>query len=145
MALTWNSGPFERYLEAELGRRLDAAAIEVQSHTRTLLSKDGTGKRKNRVRNKAGKLVKSKKLVYNANPSKPGDPPALQTGRLRGSIAWDKPSLYVRRVGPGVKYGRPLELGSPKTHLLPRPFMVRALKERVARIRALMRRPLTGI
>ena len=144
MSLNWDPSRFQKYLDAEMNRRLDASAIEVANHVKELLSAEGTGQRKRRVRNKKGKLVTSKKLVYNANPSKPGDPPALQTGRLRGSYAWER-NGFVRRVGTNVKHGRPLELGAPKIHLAARPHLLRALMERRARIDALMRKPITGV
>ncbi len=63
-----------------------------------------------------------------APPSAPGRPPAVRTGRLRGSITW---RLGVDLLGPyadigtAVIYGRYLELGT--AYIAPRPFLTPAL------------------
>ena len=143
MPVNWNGDAFLKYLNREMARRIDAATTEVQSHAKELLSVEGTGQRKRRVRSKkTGKLRKSKKLVYNANPSKPGEPPHVQTGRLRGGVARERVGM-VGRVGTNVKYGRSLEQGTKK--MAKRPWLLRALLERRAAIGRIMRKPLTGI
>lgn len=136
--LRWNGAEFLRRLNRELRQRLSVCAIATASHARKLISIDGTGTRTRRVRNAGGKLIRSKKLVYNANPSKPGEPPRKQTGRLLGSVAWEISGLAAR-VGTNVKYGRWLELATAR--MLARPWLRRALKEMQGFIRAVMCRP----
>jgi phage gpG-like protein len=65
-------------------------------------------------------------LVYGANPSKPGDPPHKQRGRLLASVAWEVVDT-VARVGTNLNYGRWLELGTTK--MAARPWLRRALAE----------------
>lgn len=55
------------------------------------------------------------------HPSPPGQPPAVQTGRLRASIAWGFVGPQVARVGTNVKYAPALELGTK--YMAPRPFL----------------------
>lgn len=64
--------------------------------------------------------------------SKPGDPPAQDTGALRRSTFIERTERGVR-VGVAMAYGLPLELGTTragrnnKTVIVPRPFMRPAL------------------
>lgn len=136
--LKWNGLQFLALLNAELRRRLSACAIATTNHAKKLINVDGTGRRTIRKRNAKGKLVRSKKLVYGAHPSKPGEPPRKQTGRLLGSVAWEISGL-VARVGTNVKYGRWLELATAR--MAARPWLRRALKEMLGFIEAVMRRP----
>lgn len=95
---------------------------------------------------KTGALVhekrtsKSQRLAYNAFPSKPGEPPRVQTGRLRGSVAWEMSSKFIARVGTNVKYGRWLESGTRK--MRPRPWLRRALNEMVGEINRILGLPI---
>jgi phage gpG-like protein len=134
----WNGPQFLKLLVAELRRRLSACAVVTTNHARKLISVEGTGKSTTKVRNAKGKLVKRTKLIYGAHPSKPGEPPRKQTGRLAASVAWEIQGLSAR-VGTNVKYGRWLELAT--THMAARPWLRRALKEMQGFIRAVMCRP----
>jgi len=64
-----------------------------------------------------------------APPSAPGQPPAVRTGRLRGSITWrigrDAVSPYVD-VGTAVAYGLFLEEGTRRMRA--RPYLRPALE-----------------
>lgn len=64
-----------------------------------------------------------------APPSEPGRPPAVVTGRLRGSVTWrlgeDALGLYAD-IGTAVEYGLYLELGT--IYMAPRPFLRPALE-----------------
>jgi HK97 gp10 family phage protein len=75
-------------------------------------------------------------------PSKPGDPPHVQTGVLRSSIKveWDGERRVV--VGPSVAYGRHLEFGTRK--VAARPFMRPALMRVLARLPKLFQGLMTG-
>src|SRR4051812_40404614 len=105
--LKWHGPQVLALLTAELQRRLRACAILVAGHAKRLLSTEGTSKGGG-GRNAKGQF---KKLKYNVSPSSPGDPPHLQTGRLRASVAWELVGL-VARVGSSLKYARWLELGT---------------------------------
>lgn len=61
-------------------------------------------------------------------PSRPGEPPRVDMGRLRSSITHEIVGM-VGRVGTNVKYGRYLELGTSK--MLPRPWLIPALKKSI--------------
>lgn len=62
--------------------------------------------------------------------SAPGEPPAVDTGLLRGSIQIDpsglSQSMPTIRVGTNLVYARPLEYGTFR--MAPRPYMRPALK-----------------
>lgn len=62
-------------------------------------------------------------------PSRPGEPPHVDTGRLRSSITHEVEETLtgiVGRVGTNVVYGRFLELGTSK--MKARPFLRPALR-----------------
>ena len=81
--------------------------------------------------NKAAIFLESYiKKSFGTSPSQPGDPPGVDTGRLRNSIAheieeqlWD----IIGRVGTNVEYARDLELGNKQ--IKPRPYLRRAIEE----------------
>ena len=57
-------------------------------------------------------------------PSAPGEPPHVDTGRLRSSITFEfesSRSQFEARVGTNVIYGKFLELGT--VHIRPRPWL----------------------
>lgn len=132
-----NFGRFRRDMHAEQKRRLSRAAIVVDRHAKELLSVSGTG-----VRGAGGQIVRAvkrtKKTIYGAFPSAPGQPPRKQTGHLRRSVAWEL--VYgvrmVARVGTNIRYGRWLELGTSK--MLPRPWLVRAFREMQGQVRSIL-------
>ena len=119
----------------ELQRRLRACAILVASHAKRLLSVEGTSKGGG-GRNGKGQF---KRLRYNANPSAPCDPPHLQTGHLRRSVAWELAGM-VARVGTNLRYGRWLEFGT--STIAARPWLRRALAECRAQIVAILSKPM---
>lgn len=125
---TWRGDAIRKQIEAEVSRRLDAAAITVTNHVRQMISREGAGK------------SRSGKLIYGAHSSKPGEPPRKQTGRLAASMAWERNGLEVR-VGTSVKYAPWLEFGT--VHMSPRPFLHRALREKADEVRRILSRPIT--
>ena len=163
----WHGDEIKRQLEAEIRRRLMAAAIVVQGHAKQLISGEGAGvwlgKGKGSVgrgakavgwKGKHGLVLKSSKglvaqhrtskrqnLAYGAFPSKPGEPPHAQTGRLRGSVAWEMASRFVARVGSNSKYAKYLELGTSR--MAARPWLRRALSEMGDKIRRLLSAPIS--
>ena len=59
-------------------------------------------------------------------PSRPGQPPAVQTGALRHSIHGTRSVNMVSSAGTGLPYGLFLERGT-RRGLLPRPWLMPAL------------------
>ena len=85
---------------------------------------------KKRVRQAAIFLESYIKKSFGTSPSQPGEPPGVDTGRLRNSITheieealWD----IIGRVGTNVEYGKWLELGTKD--MSPRPYLRRAIEE----------------
>lgn len=97
--MTWNGDAFEKFVNAEAEKRVEAAAIYVKNQIKAAISTPSMG----------GK-----------EPSAPGEPPHKDTGRLRASIAHERHGM-VARVGTNVTYGKSLELGT-KT-MAARPFI----------------------
>jgi hypothetical protein len=54
-------------------------------------------------------------------PSKPGDPPAVQTGNLKNSIIHQREAARSWSVSVNAEYGTPLEYGT--VHIAARPFL----------------------
>ena len=102
-------------------KALDIILTEVAAHTHTI------GKQ---VEQNAKRSMKDGGIPH--VPSRPGEPPHIDTKTLHDSIMTEtqKESDSVEtRVGTNVKYGLYLELGTVK--MLPRPFLRPALaKER---------------
>lgn len=130
---------FERYkaaLHAEQDKRVARAAIVVMRHAKQLLSVSGTG-----VRGPTGGVVRAvkrtRKTIYGAFPSRPGESPHKQTGALRAAVAWEKSGTGVARVGipKSVWYGWYLEVYRN------RPWLVRALKEKSREVASILGAP----
>ena len=103
-----NFGKFKGDVRREMKRRLSRAAIEVSRHAKEIVS------------------------VAGPRPSRPGQPPHKQTGRLRASIAWEMVGDDKARVGTNVKYGRYLELGTRRMAV--RPWLVRSFTDMAAKV-----------
>lgn len=127
--LNWTPDNVRRLVEAETAKRLEAASVIVLNRARTLLSVPGTGLGPAKGKGKSKRQVR----IYGANPSRPGEPPRKQRGRLRASVARsvDRKALTAR-VGTNIAYGRYLELGT--RWIAPRPWLRRALAESRAEI-----------
>lgn len=139
--LRWNGPQFQRAVTAHMRRNLSAACIALVNHAKELISIEGTGRAIAAHVGRYGwgpaKKYRKKQLIYNFSPSSPGEPPHVQTGRLRGSVAWEVVGL-LGRVGTNVKYGRWLELGTKR--LAARPWLRPSLDAmRSALIRILTR------
>lgn len=137
--MKWNGPQFQRHLEAEMGRRLDASAIVVQNHAKELIGREGAGKVPKSKTLRSGRKVRKGNLVYGAVRSKPGEPPMKQAGRLQTSVSRERIGM-VARVGTNVKYGRWLELGT--ANMAARPWLVRALFEKTPTVNAIISRPM---
>lgn len=133
---------FKRALHNEQRKRLTRAAIVVNREAKQLLSVSGTG-----TRSKTGGIVRAvkrtKKTIYGAFPSAPGEPPHKQTGNLRMNVAWEiiEGIRMAARVGIGKAawYGRLLQLGT--RHMKPRPWLDVALNRSMAQLKAIFNAP----
>jgi hypothetical protein len=143
-SLKWNGPQIKAAIDREFKRRIAACCCLVEARAKELLSAEGTGSRVAtvKVRRKDGstKTLRKKSLVYGFSPSAPGEPPHLQTGRLRASVAHAVEGL-VGRVGTNLDYGRWLELGTRLCAA--RPWLRRALVECMPQIHAIMTAPMT--
>lgn len=127
--LDWHGDEAMQHVRSRAVGFLTRAAIEVSRRAKELLSIAGTA-----VRSKTTRGGRKGSRQYNANPSKPGEPPHKQTGRLRASVTHEVDAKTLEaRVGTNVEYGRYLELGT-KRGLAPRPWLRRALAECQSRI-----------
>ncbi len=64
-----------------------------------------------------GDIVQS----FGTSPSKPGDPPGVDTGNLRAGMGWDKVADLSYIVYAQAEYAPYLEIGTE--HMEKRPFM----------------------
>ena len=145
----WFGEQWKAAMRREARQRNSASAIAVFNRAKILTSHEGSG---HRVKIKGGgtEVVQSRggrkqigKLIYNAFPSAPGDPPNRQTGRGAGSIAWENVSDTIARIGTNVRYfGRWVEGGTRK--MAARPWLRRALREMTPFIQAVWNRPWRG-
>lgn len=152
--VNWHGDRVRRQIEAEMGRRLKTCAKTGADHAKTLISVDGTGRALsakvtladlraasgNKNVEVSGKIRKGA-LVYNWAPSRPGEPPRVQRGRLRASVAYEV-AEQVARIGTNVIYGRHLELGTSR--MAPRPWLRRMLVEMTPTFRAILTAPIRG-
>jgi hypothetical protein len=131
-------------------RALLMAGLELQGEIQATLSHPGTGRvylrgvktrvvmGKNGKLNAFGRQVEAAGELRNVKnrsvptaygyhrASAPGEPPAVDTGRLRRSIKTvddTKGKNVLIRVGSDVEYAPDLEYGSKARNLLPRPYM----------------------
>lgn len=127
--LEFDGDRIRRLIEAELRRRLMRCAIIIWNHWKQLLNVDGTG------------VGRRGKLLYGANPSRPGEPPRKQSGRLLASAAWELVGL-VARIGSNLPYARILELGG--RDVAARPSLRRAAREKREEVRRILSAPMKG-
>lgn len=137
--LEWYGPQALAWIKGEIGRRLSVACLLVANRAKQLVSGEGAAKGVP-GRREGGKFLRAK-LRYGATPSAPGEPPNVQTGRGRGSIAWEVDALRGR-VGTNVDYMRMQELGTRR--MAARPWLRRALAECQAAIAAILSAPMKG-
>jgi HK97 gp10 family phage protein len=113
-------------LRAEAGGRVRNTLSGRFASRKKLLRLDRQG----RVRNAATGRFMTKSGKNRHVASRPGDPPAVDTGTLRASIGHEREDVRGSvRVGTANKYAPPLEFGtttagkSRKVTILPRPFV----------------------
>ncbi len=102
----WDIKPFRKKLAREMGRRVEAILVHVESVAVTSISRDQPVRRSET----------GKKGLIGLDPAKAGEPPKVLEGRLRQSVthvlmAPDKRGAKGR-VGTNVVYGRRHEYGT---------------------------------
>jgi len=98
---------------------LEAGARVIESEVKVLLGTPGTGR-----------TYVHGKVTHTA--SRPGDPPALDTGTLRNSIEVGGVTPNEATVGTNVEYAVHLEFGT--AHMGPRPFLRPAIDQHESEI-----------
>lgn len=128
----------ERAVLDGVSRSLDTIAIELQSTMRRMLSKAGTGRqyRKHKGRGRRARNMREKGIHV---ASRPGQPPAADTGLLRNSWAvggrdnaLDRSRQRDRRrptlsLGSAVVYAEWLDTGTAK--MAARPYIQPSIDE----------------
>ncbi len=144
--IKWKGKEFTKQFEKMMVGRLGGIGALLRRDVLWLLRRPfrGGGKGAQRERDKAGKFRKGgngPRTRYNplrrGEPSKPGEPPRADLGRLRQSVfsRVDKKRLNVA-VGVTVKYGLALEIGTSR--MRPRPYLRPALNRNTAQIQMIL-------
>lgn len=131
----------DRDIRASRERTMLAIMTPLHGQIVEELSQPGTGRVrwgriKTRTRSGRRRAITAARIARAGRASAPGEPPAADTGKLRGSIQmeYDR-STQKGRVGTNDKKAAPLNFGTRRagrnrrTVILPRPFMEPALKK----------------
>ena len=121
----WYGGPFLKKVGVQLGQNMDRAAIHLQ---RAVIQSFGSPQAypdDYNLYNRVGDRISAKQFRKKQH-SRPGEPPFVQTGHLRRSIKFDRPSTLTRRVGSTLRgsphsYAFYLEMGT--SIMAPRPYL----------------------
>jgi len=125
----WKAKEVLAKIERETERVLDKGSILILNKIKVLMREPKSGKD---YRAKGSKGKKSTKQ-FKTRSSAPGQAPAVQTGRLRASLAKSKPAKLTRHIGTNLKQGFFLEKGT-KRGLAKRPFLIPAFKSEQGKI-----------
>jgi hypothetical protein len=141
--MKWNGDRELARIRVEMERRIEACCILVETHAKQLLSVAGTAVAhatiKIKKRDGSTKTIRKGSSIYGADPSKPGEPPHKQSGRLRASVTHEVVAL-IGRVGTNLKYGRWLELGT--RIVAARPWLRPSLAACLTQIHAILSAPM---
>ena len=135
--IEWRGDDYQRRLVQHVAGNLDAAATVVESSIIRSFGDSG-------VKNTRSGATKAQRA---SNRSKPGEPPHVDTGRLKNSIAWKRQTLLLRRIGSGIGgkkdpgYAFYLEFGTRR--MAARPYLRPALTRERERVRKIISRPLS--
>lgn len=113
-------------MEIQIENNVDTILVKLQQNLKTKME-DATMAVRNKslevlsgTRSGRTYVIPGTKVTYTA--SAPGEPPAVQTGRLRQSIATEiSNDGMVGKVGTTLDYGRELEQG--RSNMAPRPWL----------------------
>lgn len=110
--LNFDLGPFDRDAERLARDAMGKVALQGEGVVKVKLSQPGSGR----------EYPRGKTAVHRA--SAPGEPPAPDTGRTRGSVTHEvvvSGSRIIARVTVNVETALALELGTER--IAPRPFL----------------------
>jgi hypothetical protein len=131
--IAWNDNWIKQQ-QAKYAQRVQAAGIHLKNEARILISIPSRT-----VSVVEAKNGKTKKVLgpRGSNRSKPGEPPHLDRGNLRRSVADDfNADQLLSRVGSASKVARWTEFGTSKMAV--RPWLRRSLKENHEAIRQII-------
>jgi len=114
----WKAQQVYRKIEQQTERALTRGSILILNKVKALMREPKSGKD---YRGK-GRGKKKGAQRFKTRSSAPGQAPAVQTGRLRASLAYVKPAPLTRHVGTNMPLGFWLEKGT-KRGLAERPFL----------------------
>lgn len=122
--MQWND-QYIKKIERTVGQRVQSAGYYLVGKTREKISVPGRTFVASTTKSGKKRVVRGK---LGSNPSKPGEAPHKQTGRLRVSVATEyDPDTLTARVGTNVKHGKFLELGTSR--MAARPWLRPSLSE----------------
>lgn len=122
--------PIEMVATDATRRAIHETAILFTAELTKTLSTPGRGRPRSAPKSVRRQLrsrnpsVRAKGMAYQAGnrASLPGDPPAPDSGRLRGSVFYRQVGVSAN-IGVAVPYARALEKGARKRNLAARPYM----------------------
>ena len=117
-------GAFELKKRREIMLLIEYTALQIKDTTQESLSQKGTGRIYTQGRTAGGRSRRTHQA------SSPGNPPALQTGRLMRSITVTLERIALAaEVGTNVEYAKWLEEGTVKMQA--RPFLKPAFDKHI--------------
>jgi hypothetical protein len=155
MSVNWHPERFIKRVEAKLSANLDRAAIMLVRDIKKSMYGRGPAEvgmllpwRKRPIGwrpwyfgNTAALLKHKLQPGERYLPSAPWETPGIQMGTLKRSIRWERISAYTRRIGSTLRgdphsYALYLELGTSR--MLPRPYLLPAVRRNAERIRRII-------
>jgi phage gpG-like protein len=142
--MLWKGPQFLKQLYQHEGKNLERACIFLKNDIKkTLGVKSGPCNDKGDRQAKGSTHKGKKRSEGEYNRSQPGEPPHLQCGELRRSMAHEvDKSKMVGRVGSNKVYARYLELGTRR--MAKRPFLKVALLRNRNTIKRILTLPFKG-
>jgi len=131
--LKWFGREVVAKIDAKQETALTKGSIMIINKAKELMREPKTGE-DYRGKGKKGKKSTSQ---FKTRSSAPGEAPAVQTGRLRASLAFEQPKKLTRLIGSNLKKAFFLEKGTAK--MKARPFLRPAYRRTRARIARLLR------
>lgn len=124
VTVTFNHNAVMKKVNSSVSRSIGDVALEVANRAKLSMKEPKSG-RTYAYRRRVGSGVKfsgkSKHAFITYKASAPGEPPAVRSGRLWGSVEAIKVADGVWHVGSNVDYAAKLELGGDR--VAPRPFL----------------------
>jgi hypothetical protein len=133
MILKWTPGAFMVKIEGLTEAALDSVAAMVKDDAQMSMLKPKSGK----PPRKKGFILTQTIGKQKVTASAPGEAPAVQTGRLYGSIEVIKGQPLSRLIWARDKKAHLLELGTRK--MAPRPFLRPALWKNASKLLAFLK------